>query len=346
MKRKIIYKLFILIALFFVLQNSNAQKTDTIMHINGDLLTGELKKMVYGVATWSMDGMGTISVEEPKINSFKSKKLFEIKMKSGEVYFGSFDTSHVSRTVIIVAEEKRTEVSISDIVEIYPIKNNFWMRTTANLSLGGNLSKGGQVATIDLSGNVYYRKEKSYVGLSWDDNNTFQGDSLTSTKADIGLDWQRILKNKWSGGLLLGVSQNTELGYKHKYDFSVLGIRDISYNDWNRFYVGAGFSLTRETPYDNSASSNDVTAIIQVVWKVFKYTSPKVWVDANINLVPYLTGEPRYRTVFNLNPQVSLFSDNFKVGFIFYNDFDSSPASTGASTTDYGTTLQLTYSLH
>ena len=102
------------------------------MHINGNVLTGELKKMVYGVATWKMDGMGTISIEEPEINTIKSKKLFEIKMKNGLIHFGSFDTSRVNRKVNIVTTESRILVNIGDIVEIYPLKRSFWMRTTGN----------------------------------------------------------------------------------------------------------------------------------------------------------------------------------------------------------------------
>ena len=69
---------------------SYGQKTDTIIHINGNVLTGDLKKMNYGVVTWKMDGMGTISLEEPKIQSIISNKMFEIKMESGRIYFGSF----------------------------------------------------------------------------------------------------------------------------------------------------------------------------------------------------------------------------------------------------------------
>jgi hypothetical protein len=85
---------------------------------------------------------------------------------------------------------------------------------------------------------------------------------------------------------------------------------------------------------------------VQVVWKVFKYTNPKVWVDANVSFLPYLTGSPRYRAVFNLNPKVSVFSDDFKVGFKFYYTYDSEPSAEEASTTDYGINLELTYSFH
>ena len=90
----------------------------------------------------------------------------------------------------------------------------------------------------------------------------------------------------------------------------------------------------------------DITGIVQVVWKVFKYTNPKVWVDANVSFLPYITGGPRYRTVFNLNPKVSIFSDDFKVGFTFYYNQDSKPPSNAPSKYDYGLNLQLTYTLH
>ena len=240
------------VTLFCVSQNSMAQKTDTIIHINGNVLTGELKKMVYGVATWKMDGMGTISMEEPEINTLKSMKLFEIKMNNGVIYFGSFDTSNVYRKVYILADNERILVSIDDIVEIYPIKRSFWMRTTGNFSLGANFSKGSNVGTVAFSGNLDYRKKKSFFSLTWDDNNTFQGDSLSSTKADIELAWQRILKNKWSVGLSVGATQNTELGYKLKIDLSQSVLRIFHTTIGTDFMLRAGFAVTRETPFDDS----------------------------------------------------------------------------------------------
>lgn len=346
LKRNLISGIFSLVLLFCITQSSNAQKTDTIFHTNGNILTGDLKKMIYGVATWKMDGMGSISLEQPEINSIKSDKLFEIKTNNGNFYFGSFDTSGIPQTVHILTTNGSSLISLEDIVEINPIKRSFWERINGSFSLGANFSKASNVGTIATAGNLDYRKKKSYYSISWDDNNTFQGDSISSTTADINLAWQRLLANRWSIGLAAGATQNTELGYKIKYDFNAVGIKDISYNDWNRFYVAAGLAVTRETPFDDSGITEDLTGIIQLVWKVFKYTSPKIWVDANIDFLPYITGGPRYRTVFNLNPQVSIFSNNFKVGVKFYYNHDSKPPSATASNLDYGVNLQLTYFLH
>ena len=302
--------------------------------------------MVYGVASWKMDGMGTINLEEVKINTIRSKKLFEIKMKNGAIHFGSFDTSVYHRKVNILLGGQRELVSINDIVEIYPIRRNFWMRASGNFSLGANFSKGSNVGTINFSGNLNYRKEKTYFEFMWDDNNTFQGDSLSSTKSDASFAWQRLMKNKWSTQVSLGASQNSELGTKLRIAINMTGLRDISYTNWNRLYAGAGLSVTRETPYDDSGVTEDLAGLFQVVWKVYKYTIPKIWIDANVSFIPYITHAQRYRAVFNLNPKISIINDDFKIGFKFYYNYDNKPPSEAASKNDYGINLELTYSFH
>jgi len=346
LKRIAIYIILIIVSISFIQRKGIAQKTDTIIHINGNVLTGDFKKMVYGVVSWKMDGMGTISLEEVKINTIRSKKLFEIKMKNGLTYFGSFDTSGVDRTVYVILPTRRELINVEDIVEVYPIKRNFWMRTTGNFSLGLNGSKGSNVVTLVLSGNLNYRKKKTYFDLSWDSNNTYQGDSLSASKSDIILAWQRSLKNKWSTGVSISANQNTELGTKLRLGLGVIALKDITYNIWNRLYAGAGLTVNRETPYGDAEITDDLAGVAQIVWKVYKYTRPKVWVDTNVTFLPYLTGRSRYRAVFNLNPKISIVNDNLKIGFKFYYNYDSSPSANASSTDDYGINLELTYSFH
>jgi len=322
------------------------QKIDTIYHINGNVMTGDFKKLNYGVVTWKMDGMGTISLEEPKINTIKSSKQFEVKMRNGLIYFGSFDTSGFDRKVNIVIANGRELINIDEIVEVYPIKRNFWLRTSGNFSLGINYSKGSNLATITFGGNLTYRKRKSNYNISWDDYNTYQGDTLTSTKVDASFGWERLLKKKWSLGTFVGIDQNSELGTKLRLTLTVIGIYDIVYNKWNRVYAGAGLSGVRETPYDTSGISNDLAGIVGIVWKVYKYTNPKIWVDANINFVPYFTTSGRYRTDLGLSPKISVVSDDLKLGFKFYYTYDTKPSTQSAATNDWGINLEITYSFH
>jgi len=322
------------------------QKIDTIIHINGNILTGDFKKLVYGVVTWKMDGMGTISLEEPKISTIISQKTFEIKMDDGKYYFASFEKSEENRKVYLSMPDKSLLVDIDDIVQIYPIKNSFWSRTSGNFSLGVNASKASNVATVSFSGNVDYRKRSSYFNFNWDTNDTYQGDSLSSSNTNISLGWQRALKNGWSTDVAITASQNTELGTKLRLGLNLLGIKDITYNEWNRLYTGAGLNIAQETGYDDVEATTDLAGLFVVYWKIYKLTVPKVWLDSNISFLPYITDSGRYRMNFNFNPKVSIFSDNFKVGIVFYYNYDSKPTSEQASNDDYGLNLQFTYALH
>ena len=332
----------ILIFAFLCVTQIRAQKTDTIVHINGNVLTGDLKRMVSGVVTWKMDGMGTISVEETKVNTIISKKQFQIKMESGVIFFGSFDASEDHRMVYIVTGSERKLIPVHEIVEIYPIKKSFIMRTSGNFSLGLNYTKGSETTTLAFSGNVDYRKQRTYFNLEWDINNTFQRDTLNSRKADVLFTWQRALKKRWSTNVSIGASQNLELGTKLRTFLNLTGINDVVYNEWNRLYFGMGANLSQETPFDDSDITNDVAGIFMVYWKVYKLWGPKIWVDANFNYLPYLT-DSRNRYTFNLNPKVSILSNNFKIGLNFYYTYDSQPVAAGAANDDYGLNLQFTY---
>ena len=332
----------ILIFSFLCVTQIRAQKTDTIVHINGNVLTGDLKRMVSGVVTWKMDGMGTISLEETKVNTIISKKEFQIKMETGVILFGSFDASEERRKVYIVNEKERKLISVQDIVEIYPIKKSFFMRTSGNISLGLNYTKGSETTTLAFSGNVDYRKERTYFNLEWDSNNTFQRDSLNSQKTDILLSWQRALRKGWSTNISVGASQNLELGTQLRTYLNLTGIKDLVYNEWNRLYFGMGANFAQETPFDDSEITNDVAGVFMIYWKVYKLWGAKIWVDSNLTYLPYLT-DSRNRLTFNLNPKVSILSNNFKIGFNFYYTYDSQPAATGAANDDYGLNLQFTY---
>jgi len=321
------------------------QKTDTIVHVNGNILTGDFKKLNYGVVTWKMDGMGTISLEEPKISTIISSKIFEIKMKSGRIYFGSFEASEKEREVNLVLVNENILVKIEDIVEVYPIKKSFKTRLSGNFSLGANYSKGSNVATLQFSGNLDYRKRNSEFGLTWDTNDTYQGDTLSASKSDITLAWQRTLKKGWYADVSIGASQNLQLGTDLRWSLNLAGIKDLTYNEWNRLYAAVGVNLSKEIPFGDAPTQDDIAGLFQVKWKVYKLWSPKVWVDSDIMYLPYLTDD-RYRFTFNLNPKVSIFSDNFKIGFNLYYTYDSKPQTADASNDDYGLNLQFTYSLN
>ncbi|WP_157473280.1 DUF481 domain-containing protein [Eudoraea adriatica] len=347
MKKTTIHIVLLLIVMIFSQLNCFSQKTDTIVHKNGNILKGDFKKMEYGIVTWKMDGMGTISVEEPYLGTIISQKQFEILMKNGLLYYSSFEASDSEGEVIITVGGRKVSILIDDIVEIHPIKGNFWQKFSGNLSLGGNFSKSSALTTIAFSGNLDFRNKKTSFNTDWFLNLSYQNDSLITNNSQVNVAWQHLFKNKWSSLLALGRSQNLQLGIKQRYNLAIGAIKDITNNTWSRLYITGAMTGISEKSFDpNSQTEQDLAGVIQLAYDIFKYTSPKISLKSNITYIPYFTGDRRSRMNFNLNPMVSIFNNNFKVGFNFYYNYDSNPPASSLSNEDYGINLQLTYSLN
>ncbi len=339
-KQIILTLVFVLLGGFLI-----AQKTDTIVHINGNVLLGEIKTLDNGIITFKMDGMGTIKFQLDKVNTFSSKKHFQVVMRHGIQYYGSFDTSGVKRRVMLNLLNGKKRLRVENIVEMYPIKKNFWLRTSGVFSLGFNYSKGSNIANLTTSGTVNYRNRKSYSQINWSDNTTLQNDTINSNKSDATFYIQRLLKKKWYLGFNIEGSSNSELGY----DLRILsGLSIINYlvqNYHNRLYFSAGASANREWIKAEDTTSDNIEGLLGFNYHYFKYTDPEINITTYVNTYPNMTTSGRWRINYYLDARVEVIND-FHVGLNFYYNFDSKPVSTDASDSDYGVNTTLSYSFH
>ena len=340
-------KISILVIVIGVLWTSHlkAQKTDSIYHINSNILTGDFKKMVYGVATFKMTGMGTVNVDEYVISSIKSQKLFEIKVKSGWVYYGRLDTSFHKRKLNVVRDGTRKLLDIPQIVEIYPIHNNFWKKLSGSFGMGYEYSKGSDIGKINISGVFKYRKKKTNWKLSWDNHITYEADSIKSSKANSQLSYERDLQRYWSFGSHIANSHNSELGIQQRVSLAALIYRDVLYSNIMRIYLGAGLSGGPEKKYGEETFNNVLNGLFTANWTIYKLSSPEIKLESEIAYLPYLSEESRHRFTVNVYPHIEVVN-NFYVGLKYYYELDSNPDDDNNSKTDWGINLNISYSFH
>lgn len=322
-----------------------AQKNDTIVHINGNILLGEIKKLDNGIISFKMDGMGTIKFQLDKVETFSSKKHFQVIMGQGKQYYGSFDTCGISRNVYVNLLNGKDKLAIEDIIELYPIKKNFWLRTSGVFSLGFNFSKGSNIASLTSSGKLSYRNRTTYSSVTWSENTTVQSDTISSNKTDLALNVQQLLKRSWYLGFTGEASSNSELGY----DLRVLtGLSVINYllqNYHNRFYVSLGTSGNREWSVGKAEPTDNLEGLLGLNYHFFKYTDPEINISSYVNTYPNFTTAGRWRVNYYLDLKVEVIN-NFNVGVNFYYDYDNKPISLEASKSDYGITTTFSYSFH
>jgi hypothetical protein len=65
-----------------------APKTDVIVLVNGDRLTGEVKGLERGKLSFKTDATGTIQVEWDKVASLQSGQYLQVELTSGLRYAG------------------------------------------------------------------------------------------------------------------------------------------------------------------------------------------------------------------------------------------------------------------
>jgi len=106
--------------------------------------------------------------------------------------------------------------------------------------------------------------------------------------------------------------------------------------------TGVGLSYNEEQTNEGSGYKSSVEALGVVQYKKFRYSSPKISVDAQLTVYPSITDWGRVRMNFQADANIEIFKDFF-VGFTFYDNFDNRPSSEAVSTNDYGLTFTVGY---
>ena len=338
----------LLLAVFTVfgsVQKSSAQKNDTIYLLNGDRLTGEIKKFEKGQIKLSTEGLSIIYVEYDKVKTIYSGKYYEIVKKSGFSYYGSIFKSDSSGCIDIVISNDTVTERIPDVVEITKINKRFWKKFYGSIDLGANYYKSTKTVQFYFDGVVNYRARKDLVTLAIDlfySQQNFSDSSVISEKYDIGLQYSHFFQGKFWMGLGTKVQKNTELDLDYRYQMSIGAGYDLVHTNPIRFYFMGGVLANREKPTDSVTASTNFEGIVAMKFTWLQYRHPKINISSDINYFPSFSVQGRYRIEYNLSTKFEVFRDFF-LGLTFYDDYDSNPSGGGPSLNDWSVVFTIGY---
>ena len=115
-----------------------AEKTDVVVLINGNAVTGEVKSLDFGVLKYSTDSMGTVSIDWEDIVSVSSQQYHQIELPDGTRFYGQLLPTENPHTVRVVTASNEYVFQTAEIVRITPIeaKASFVERLDGSFSLG------------------------------------------------------------------------------------------------------------------------------------------------------------------------------------------------------------------
>ena len=323
----------LLLAVLF-LQPASAEKTDVVILINGDEITGEVKKLEHGMLSYKTDSMGTLSIEWDDVRSLSAAHPLQIELISGERFFGFLGESAKARILRIVALDQGFDVSMERVVAIVEIEETFWKQLDGSLSLGFSYTKGTDIAQLTFDQVTRHRARKHSSELSLSAIWTRKTVEPSTQRTDASLTHVRYLKHKWFVETSVGANQNTELGL----DLRLLttGSAGLKVLQSNRtlFTVSGGLSLNREFVRDGEDTSN-IEAVFASRYRLFRYDSPKTDLTTNLAFYPNLTSFGRYRVEYDIKLRKELIKDFFWELSVYYS-YDSDPPSATAENDDYG----------
>jgi hypothetical protein len=310
-----------------------AQKTDKVFMKNGDVITGEIKSLKFAKLRFDMTGPGNIDIKWEEVVQIRSEKLFQITLRKGDVLLEKLDS--------LFFEKYHTR--LEDLVEIVQIKDRFIKRLEGNVSLGFNYTKSSDIVQFNFGGSITYRKPKI--------ENTFKlnsvitdnsSDSFLAKKQDATLQQYRKLNHNMYVQGALGWQQNTQLGLQNRVALAGVGGKIILNDNQRRLLTGGGLSYNLEQSSENIEFLQNLEAVLVIQYKKFRYSTPKVSIDAEYLLYPNLTDWGRVRMTFDLSAKYEIFKD-FNVGLTFYDNYDNRPPSGAVTKNDLGIDLTVSF---
>ncbi len=328
--------------LLVMVQKVQAQKNDTIFLLNGDRITGEIKKFEAGLLFVGTDAMLTVSMPYDRINTIYSAKFYELITNSGIRYFGTIAKSENIASILLVIGRDSIQKQMWDIVSIAKIKSSFIDRLDGSISLGLSYTKASDILQYSTNIQVTHRVENYATRIALSSIYTRNSDNTATNNNDFGLSLTRFLPNKWFLIVNEKYQHNTELDLAYRIQTSLGPGYDFVRNNKIRFYGIVGVSQNIEQTIETAVKSTNLEGIGSLQFHWVQYRHPKIDVTSGLNYYPSLTIDNRFRLEYNLTAKYELINDLF-FSIDFYDKLDSRNISDNKANNDFGIVTSIGY---
>jgi len=323
---------------------SLAQKTDVIVLYNGDRITGEVKEMQTGLLKLSTDNLGTVYIEWNKITDIQSDKYFEVELSDGRIYFGTFEPSDSSGTIIVKGVTVENRLFLRYIVKITTIRESFWDILDGFVKLGISYNKSNKVGELNFGADGIYTTISQRTELILNSDFSGSAGNPTSSNNSASLSFNKFLENKWFWGAIAIAEQNSSLGLRLRTTLGAAVGNDFVKTGKSIFNGVAGLTGSKEWYEGKSGSQDNLTLYLSSKYQVFIYETPGISVFSFLSVYPYLTNLGRIRVNYSLSFDWEIIGDLYwELGF--YMDYDNRPRSTDASRVDYSIRSGIKYNI-
>ena len=322
---------------------AKAEKTDVVILLNGNAVTGEVKSLEFGSLRYSTDSMGTVNIDWEDIIAVTSQQHLQIELIDGTRYFGKMFPADEGYFVRIVTAEEELIVESSRIVRITPIETSerFLERLDGSFSFGIQTQKSSEVTTSNLSADVSYRTRQYLVGTRLNSSVTDQPNEPTKARQSSSFNYQRFRGNRWFTDWFTGWEKNDELGISGRVSVGGAVGRYIIQTNKSQLSLAAGAQGARTSYLGEDESATEAEGKIEIRY-LRRNLAPETSFRFTTTIYPLLEDFSQYRAESDLSLRREVFEDLFLELGVGYSYISEPP--TGAEKSDYTATTSIGYS--
>jgi len=324
-------------------QYGAAQKVDSLVMINGDVITGEIKDLTRGKLNYKTDDMGTLSIKWDKVKRVKTDNYYEVQLSSGWKYFGSLAWPTEDYQLVVQLTSADT-LDMHEVVGISRIKAGFFARTSGYIDFGFSLTRANKQTEWTFGAQAKYRAPKWAGSLTGNSYQRFQDDTASNTsRNNIVGRADRLFGGKWSSGLTLSLEQNEELNLDLRQITGFGAGFGVTRSNDHNLYLSSSLLATNEKFSTSAEGTTSLEIRVGAEFEAFRFDSPKLDINTTLSATPSLTDLGRVRVNWDFRTSYEVFSD-FYLGLKGFFHYDSRPPTEDAVNQDYSVNFTVGWS--
>ncbi len=319
-----------------------AQKTDTLIVRNGDVMTGEIKEFVRGKVEFSTDAAGTIYVKWTRVLTAETDKRFEIVLADGTSVFGSLALGAEPHRLKIVVDRDTLEVATQQVVRMGRVKETFWRRLDGSIDLGVDFTQQNAKTDFSFGAEVKYKKDHNNFRLNLSTSFSRQDDTDNITRLNASLLYLREFAQTWFYSGLVGAEQNSQLSLDIRG--SVGGVAGRFFVQSNKviFLSGLGLAYGREQ-FSGQEADNVFQGTILTDFEFFSWGGLDTDLSSQLIIIPVINQGGRWRISFVTSFKREIVKD-FYFNVSINEQFDSQPPTEDTEKNDLSLTTSFGWS--
>jgi Protein of unknown function, DUF481 len=307
-------------------------RTDSVVLINGDTVTGEILSMSRAMLSLHTDSMSVVQIKWQDVVQIRSDYQFVVEDTFGIRSYGTLSSS--GGKVEVTGNNRTERINFISVVTIYPLRRRWWKRLDGSIGLSYSYTKSSSTTQFSWASDIRYKGSDWLAYSNIQSILSFAGGETTADRTAASLGGARYFGNRWYWIGVSGYIHNAELDLEHRY--SLLGGIGRRLRQTNRTLIGlfGGISYAREL-YTNEPNNNSAEAVIGSNIQFFKLYSPRVDIVFQVEVIPSLTEHGRVRSELSTQSKIELIRD-FYWTLSFYESYDSKPPDVTTVNNDYG----------